>query len=136
MDNLVSILKIPALNHDVKSTILRFIQNWSVAFEGKSGLSYVGQVYKTLLHEGECLLCWHGLGRESMMPWLVTIQGTSSLPKTSLLRTRLWWTRRQPQSGSTRRSVSDVAHLSHSPTASTIVGIVVKSLTRLVLQRL
>ncbi len=52
MDNLVSILKIPALNHDVKQTILRFIQNWSIAFEGKPNLSYVGQVYKTLTSEG------------------------------------------------------------------------------------
>ncbi|KAF8170373.1 hypothetical protein BJ912DRAFT_887687 [Pholiota molesta] len=52
MDNLVSILKIPALNHDVKQTILRFIQNWSIAFEGKQNLSYVGQVYRTLTNEG------------------------------------------------------------------------------------
>ncbi|KAF8168446.1 hypothetical protein B0H34DRAFT_685525 [Crassisporium funariophilum] len=52
MDNLVSILKIPALNHDVKLNILRMIQNWSVAFEGKSNLYYVGQVFKTLTNEG------------------------------------------------------------------------------------
>lgn len=52
MDNLVSILKIPGLNHDVKNTILRLIQNWSVAFEGKPSLTYVGQVYKTLQGEG------------------------------------------------------------------------------------
>lgn len=53
MDNLVSILKIPALNSDVKTAILRLIQNWSVAFEGKHVLSYVGQVYKTLTNEGK-----------------------------------------------------------------------------------
>lgn len=52
MDNLVSILKIPNLNLDVKNMILRLIQNWSIAFEGKSNLSYVGQVYKTLKKEG------------------------------------------------------------------------------------
>jgi len=52
MDNLVSILKIPALNHDVKSMILRVVQNWSIAFEGKPTLNYVGQVYRTLLNEG------------------------------------------------------------------------------------
>ncbi|KAH9949478.1 ubiquitin binding protein [Amylocystis lapponica] len=52
MDNLVSILKIPTLNHDVKTKILRLVQNWAVAFEGKSNLSYVGEIYKTLQHEG------------------------------------------------------------------------------------
>jgi growth factor-regulated tyrosine kinase substrate len=52
MDNLVSILKVPALNHDVKLNMLRLIQNWSVALEGKPHLAYVGQVYKTLLKEG------------------------------------------------------------------------------------
>lgn len=52
MDNLVSILKMPALNHDVKETILRLVQNWSIAFEGKPTLSYVNQVYKTLSGEG------------------------------------------------------------------------------------
>ncbi|TFK38674.1 hypothetical protein BDQ12DRAFT_683159 [Crucibulum laeve] len=52
MDNLVSILKIPALNLDVKNTILRLIQNWSVAFEGKPVLNYVGQVYKNLSADG------------------------------------------------------------------------------------
>lgn len=52
MDNLVSILKMPTLNHEVKGTILRLVQNWSVAFEGKPTLSYVNQVYKTLSGEG------------------------------------------------------------------------------------
>lgn len=54
MDNLVSILKIPALNHDVKTKILRLIQNWATAFEGKANLSYMGEVYRALQHEGEC----------------------------------------------------------------------------------
>ncbi|KAH8101476.1 ubiquitin binding protein [Cristinia sonorae] len=52
MDNLVSILKMGGLNHDVKNKILRLVQNWSVAFEGKGNLSYVGEVYKTLQKEG------------------------------------------------------------------------------------
>ena len=53
MDNLVSILKMPALNHDVKNKILRYVQDWASAFEGKPGLSYVGEVYKTLQREGQ-----------------------------------------------------------------------------------
>ena len=51
-DNLVSILKMPGLNHDVKNRILRYIQNWSIAFEGKYTLGYVAQVYKDLKSEG------------------------------------------------------------------------------------
>ena len=53
MDNLVSILKMPALNHDVKNKILRLVQNWAIAFEGKANLSYAGEVYRTLQREGE-----------------------------------------------------------------------------------
>ncbi|CDO71741.1 hypothetical protein BN946_scf184920.g25 [Trametes cinnabarina] len=52
MDNLVSILKMPSLNHDVKNKMLRYIQDWAIAFEGKPTLSYVGEVYKTLQREG------------------------------------------------------------------------------------
>ncbi|KIK94674.1 hypothetical protein PAXRUDRAFT_827747 [Paxillus rubicundulus Ve08.2h10] len=52
IDNLVSILKIPGLNHTVKSDILKYIQTWALAFEGKPSLSYVGQIYKTLKSEG------------------------------------------------------------------------------------
>ena len=40
MDNLVSILKSPVLNIDVKNKILRLAQNWTIAFKGKSSLSY------------------------------------------------------------------------------------------------
>jgi growth factor-regulated tyrosine kinase substrate len=54
MDNIVSILKIPTLNFEVKNNILRLVQNWSVAVEGKPALSYMGTVYKTLASEGEC----------------------------------------------------------------------------------
>ncbi|KAG1765209.1 hypothetical protein EDD22DRAFT_881093 [Suillus occidentalis] len=52
MDNLVSIFKMPGLNHSVRDDILKYIQNWSLAFEGKPSLSYVNQVYKTLKSEG------------------------------------------------------------------------------------
>ncbi|EIN13284.1 VHS-domain-containing protein, partial [Punctularia strigosozonata HHB-11173 SS5] len=52
MDNLVSILRMPALNYEVKNKLLRLIQNWAIAFEGKPSLAYVPQVYKTLKAEG------------------------------------------------------------------------------------
>jgi growth factor-regulated tyrosine kinase substrate len=52
MDNLVSILKFPALNSQVKAKILRLVQSWAFAFEGKPALGYVSQVYKTLKSEG------------------------------------------------------------------------------------
>lgn len=53
MDNLVSVLKIKDLNFEVKNKILRLIQNWSTAFEGKYTLGYVGQVYKDLKSSGK-----------------------------------------------------------------------------------
>ena len=52
MDNLVSILKIPNLHREVSGKILRYIQNWSLAFGQKPHLNYVGQVYKQLKNEG------------------------------------------------------------------------------------
>ncbi|KAG5723566.1 Vacuolar protein sorting-associated protein 27 [Termitomyces sp. T112] len=52
MDNLDSILRVSGLNQDVKQHILKLIQNWSIAFEGKHHLAYVGQVYKTLVNDG------------------------------------------------------------------------------------
>ncbi|KDQ53025.1 hypothetical protein JAAARDRAFT_137843 [Jaapia argillacea MUCL 33604] len=52
MDNLVSILKMPALNLEVKNKILKLVQNWALAFEGKPMLRYVGEAYKTLQTEG------------------------------------------------------------------------------------
>ncbi|KIO21691.1 hypothetical protein M407DRAFT_28752 [Tulasnella calospora MUT 4182] len=52
MDNLTSILKLPALNREVKDRMLKVVQIWAVAFEGKSSLSYVNEVYKTLQREG------------------------------------------------------------------------------------
>lgn len=70
IDNLVSILKIPGLNHAVKSEILKHVQSWALAFEVKPSLSYVGQVYKTLKNEGVfsalpvTLICSQHLGYE------------------------------------------------------------------------
>ncbi|KAF9507322.1 hypothetical protein BS47DRAFT_1422197, partial [Hydnum rufescens UP504] len=52
MDNLVSILKIPGVNSDVKQKILRLIQNWALAFESKTGLGYATEVYKALQKDG------------------------------------------------------------------------------------
>ncbi|KZT09013.1 ubiquitin binding protein [Laetiporus sulphureus 93-53] len=52
MDNLVSLLRMPGLNFDVKNKILRFLQNWALTFEGKPSLGYVGEVYKMLQREG------------------------------------------------------------------------------------
>ena len=48
VDNLVSILKSPVLNIDVKNKIFRLVHNWTIAFEGKPSLSYAGQVYRTI----------------------------------------------------------------------------------------
>ncbi|KIY51193.1 VHS-domain-containing protein [Fistulina hepatica ATCC 64428] len=52
MDNLVSILKMPSLNSDVKQTILRLVQNWGNTFSSNPALSYVTTTYKSLQHEG------------------------------------------------------------------------------------
>jgi growth factor-regulated tyrosine kinase substrate len=61
MDNLVSILKVPALNHQVKNTILRLVQNWSTAFEGRYALAYVSQVYKSLQSDGAQIISFLSL---------------------------------------------------------------------------
>ncbi|KAG9014752.1 Vacuolar protein-sorting-associated protein 27 [Tulasnella sp. JGI-2019a] len=52
MDNLVSLLKQPTINREVKEKMLRLVQNWATAFEGKSSLNYTCEVYKTLQREG------------------------------------------------------------------------------------
>ncbi|KAG9031637.1 Vacuolar protein-sorting-associated protein 27 [Tulasnella sp. UAMH 9824] len=52
MDNFTSILKLPALNRKVQERMLELVQIWAVGFEGKSSLSYVTMVYKTLKREG------------------------------------------------------------------------------------
>jgi len=53
VDNLVSILKTPSLNRDVKTKILRCVQTWAISFKGKYHLGYVEQVYQILKTEGE-----------------------------------------------------------------------------------
>ncbi|KAH7103207.1 ubiquitin binding protein [Auriculariales sp. MPI-PUGE-AT-0066] len=52
MDNLVSIIKQPTVNREVRDKVLRLIQNWAMAFEQKPVLSYVPALYKQLKGEG------------------------------------------------------------------------------------
>jgi growth factor-regulated tyrosine kinase substrate len=55
MDNLVSLLKAvgpAAVNQDVRSKILEYIQTWSAATEGRHEFTYITEVYLTLQREG------------------------------------------------------------------------------------
>ena len=55
IDNLTSLLKAygpAAVNDEVKNKILELIQAWASAAEGRPNLAYIGEVYKTLQHEG------------------------------------------------------------------------------------
>ncbi|KAG8908094.1 Vacuolar protein-sorting-associated protein 27 [Tulasnella sp. 403] len=52
MGNLTSILKLPALNREVREKMLKLIQIWALAFEGKASLSYVSEVYRDLQRDG------------------------------------------------------------------------------------
>ena len=40
------------LNIDVKNRILRYLQNWAIALEGKPQFLYINTAYKTLQKEG------------------------------------------------------------------------------------
>lgn len=124
IDNLVSILKIPALNLDVKNSMLRYIQNWSTSFEGKPALAYVGQTYKTLTYEGP------SNPFDARSTTKSHIQASRSRPRTLPSPILPWSIPRQHQSGLTLNSVSDVATRSLSPTESITVGIAASSLTK------
>lgn len=56
MDNLSSMLKMQTLNLDVKEKLLRYIQTWAIATDGKPSLSYVSQTYRSLKGEGAPIL--------------------------------------------------------------------------------
>ncbi len=126
MDNLVSILKMPALNLDVKNAILRHVQNWSVAFEGKPSLGYVGQVYKTLGQEG----VYSSLIRSRYTHVVRGHKAISSHRKTSRLPILLWSIPKQHRNGLTRMYACAVELLSHSQTGNTTVVTAVKCLIR------
>lgn len=57
MDNLSSMLKMQTLNRDVKDKLLRYIQTWAIATDGKPSLSYVSQTYRSLKGEGTRVSC-------------------------------------------------------------------------------
>ncbi len=116
MDNLVSILKMPTLSHDVKNKILRYVQDWATAFEGKPSLSYVGEVYRTLQREGEFPHSQAGPYRDAARS-----QGSTSLLVIPWSLHPQWWIPRRHQSGLTRMFVCVVGRCSPLPTASTTV---------------
>lgn len=121
MDNLVSILKMPALNHDVKTKILRLIQNWALTFEGKPALGYVGEIYRTLQREGMSSVIVSCSASD------ISVKASRSPLETLPRPVPPWWTRRRHRSGLTPMFAYGVAPLSPSRTASTIVGTAVKS---------
>lgn len=86
MDNLVSILRMESLNLDVKNMMLRLLQNWSVAFEGKPSLGYVAQVCRNLQNEG--IYSHHSAFYVLILPFDDKV--SNSLPKTLLQQARLW----------------------------------------------
>jgi hypothetical protein len=115
MDNLVSILRMPGLNADVKTKILRQTQNWSLSFEGRPNLRYVSDVYKDLQNEGACVSC-----RVTVATAHVSSTQASPFLRRILPRpARRWSTPRRLRNGSTPKSVFGAALLSLSRIGST-----------------
>lgn len=55
MDNMTSLLQAVgpvSVNSEVRAKILELIQSWAAATEGRHDLSYIGEVYRTMQHEG------------------------------------------------------------------------------------
>lgn len=55
MDNLISLLQAvgpAAVNQEVRTKILEYIQAWASATDGRHDLAYIGQVYSRLQREG------------------------------------------------------------------------------------
>lgn len=111
----------PTLNLDVKTKILRLIQNWALAFEGKPALAYVSEVYRSLQREGV------SFGSDACNASECCGKALRSPLETLLRRVLPWWTLRLPQSGLTQTSVCGVVRHSRSRTASITAGIVVRS---------
>ncbi|KAJ3105721.1 Vacuolar protein-sorting-associated protein 27 [Phlyctochytrium planicorne] len=52
MDNLISLVRVPGANQDVRQKMLALIQTWGLAFKDKYELAYVVEVYESLKQEG------------------------------------------------------------------------------------
>jgi hypothetical protein len=128
MDNLTSLLKSPGLNIDVKNKILRYVQNWALAFEGRSNLSYVGTVYKELQSEGTALLSISFISLTVSSSHFS--QASPSRPKTSQRPPPPWSTLRPHPSGPTRNGACAAVMLSHSRTGSITVATAARFMTR------
>jgi len=118
VDNLVSLLKAPySLDPKVESKILELIQTWASAFEGKSHLSYVGEIYRMLKNEGFNFPPPTKVSSSFVDSSAVSGIGSRWLPEapTNVKESLL--------TGLIQMSVCDVEPLSLSPTGSIIVAI-------------